>query len=68
GIYYLNSVTRRFELLDLNMKKSKAIYQPLKRIPRMGNTLSLSPDGKHLLFSQIDTHDADIMLLEEQVN
>ncbi len=68
GIYYLNSDNKRIEFLDLVSKESKMIYQPLKRIPRIGYTLSLSPDERYLLFSQIDFHDADIMMLEEQVN
>ncbi|MEO9485756.1 MAG: winged helix-turn-helix domain-containing protein [Ekhidna sp.] len=68
GVYYLNSNTKRFEIHDFTSGKSAVVYQPLKRIPRMGITLSLSPDQQHLLFAQIDVHDADIMLLEEQVN
>ena len=68
GIYYLNAATKRFELLDFHSNESRLVYQPLKRIPRMGNSLSISINKKHLLFSQIDSHDADIMLLEEQAH
>lgn len=68
GIYYLNFENKRFEVYDFASQESSVIYQPLSRIPRMGNTLSLSPNKKQLLFTQIDSHDADIMLLEEQVN
>ncbi len=68
GIYYLNAANKRFELYNLDTNESTVIYQPLKRIPRMGKSLSISANKRHLLFSQIDSHDADIMLLEEQVN
>lgn len=65
GIYYLNSETKRFEFFDFISRKSKIVYQPQRRIPRLGTTLSLSADGKKLFFSQIDTHDSDIMLLQD---
>ena len=68
SIYYLNAESRRIERFDLTSKQSQEIYQPLKRIARMGYTMSVSPNKKHLFFSQIDANDADIMLLEEQVN
>ncbi len=65
GIYHLNAKDQQFEFYDFETKQSTLIYKPLKRIPRMGITLSISPNGDRLLFSQIDRHDSDIMLLEE---
>lgn len=65
GIYYLNAKDKQFEFYDFETKRSELIYQPMKRIPRMGNTLSISANGDRMLFSQIDRHDSDIMLLEE---
>ena len=66
GIYYLNADNKRFEFFDFDSKRSGLIYQPQARIPRLGVALHLSPDRQRLMFSQIDRHDADIMLLEEQ--
>lgn len=66
GIYYLNAKSKSFEYLDLTSGQSTIIYRPQARIPRMGISLHLSSDGKQLLFTQIDHHDSDIMLLEEQ--
>lgn len=65
GIYYLNSANNRFEYFDLASDHSTFVYQPQRRIPRLGISIHLSPDSQQLLFSQIDYHDADIMLLEE---
>lgn len=65
GIYYLNIENKQFEYFDLDSNQSSLVYKPKARIPRLGITLNLSPDSKTLLFSQIDNHDSDIMLLEE---
>lgn len=65
GIYHLNAKDKQFEFYDFKTEQSTLIYTPLKRIPRLGNTLSISANGDRLLFSQIDRHDSDIMLLEE---
>lgn len=66
-IYYLNPILKRFDVYEHSTGQSRLIYQPRARIPRLGITLHLSQNQKQLLFSQIDTHDADIMLLEEQI-
>lgn len=68
GIFYYNSKDKRFEYLDFKTKNSEIIYQPQRRIPRLGITLGLFPENHTLLFSQVDEHDADIMLLEEQAD
>ena len=67
GIYYLNAQDKRFEYFDFDSSQSSFVYQPQARIPRLGITLHLSPDSQRLMFSQIDNHDSDIMLLEEQL-
>ncbi|MDW3190752.1 MAG: winged helix-turn-helix domain-containing protein [Cytophagales bacterium] len=65
GVYHLNAKDKQFEFYDFTSKESALIYKPLKRIPRLGISLSVSASGDQLLFSQIDRHDSDIMLLEE---
>ncbi len=67
GIYYLNADEKRFDFFEFDTQKTNPIYQLQKRIPRIGNTLTYDQHGQRLLFGQIDTHDADIMLLEEEV-
>ncbi len=67
GIYFLNAKDKQFEFYDFEKKDTTLIYKPLKRIPRLGITLSKLAKGDQILFSQIDRHDADIMLLEESV-
>lgn len=65
GLYYFNARNRQFELHDLKTGENTPIFKPTGRIPRMGITLSVSTDQNRLYYSQIDHHDADIMLLEE---
>ena len=64
GVYYLNARNNRFEFFDFESTESTLVYQPQARIPRLGITMSLSPDLRTLLFSQIDHNDADIMMIE----
>lgn len=66
GVYYLNAQNKQLEYFDFESGKSSFVYQPQARIPRLGVSLHFSPDSRQLLFSQIDHHDADIMLLEEE--
>ncbi len=68
GIFYYHSKNKRFEFYDFETQQTALVYQPQRRIPRIGITLSFFPGNQLLLFSQIDQNDADIMLLEEQVN
>lgn len=66
GVYYLNTQNHRFEYFNLNTRQSTVMYQPQARVPRLGISLNWSEQAQLLLFSQIDHHDADIMLLEEK--
>ncbi len=65
GIYYFNHQDKGIEYFDFDLNENTLIYPPQGRIPRLGITMHLAPDGSRLLFSQIDHHDADVMLLEE---
>ena len=65
GIYFFNGEDNTIQYYDFESQESSLVYRPQGRIPRLGITMHLAPDGDELLFSQIDHNDADIMLLEE---
>ena len=66
GVHYYNPKEKQFEFYDFVAQNATVSYKPQKRIPRLGIVLSCTPDEEVLLFSQIDEHDSDIMLLEEE--
>lgn len=68
GLFYYHIQNKRFEFYEFETEESILVYQPQRRLPRLGITLSFFPGNQLLLFSQVDANDADIMLLEEQVN
>lgn len=68
GIFYFNAKSKKIEFYDFATQQSELVYQPQRRIPRLGTTLSFFPGHQLMLFTQVDENDADIMLLEEQPN
>ena len=65
GLYFYNARNKQIEFLDFDSGDTQLVYRPLKRIARMGISLSVSEKEQTLLFSQIDENDADIMALEK---
>lgn len=66
GLYYWDAPQKQIAFYDLKQKKSKPIFQPSGRLPRLGITLHYSSQQNLLIFSQVDHRDADIMLVEER--
>ncbi len=66
GIYFIAGVgaNQEIDFLDLQTSKVRRIYRPEKpALPSLGG-LAVSPDGKWLLYSQIDEIVSDLMLVE----
>jgi hypothetical protein len=70
GIYYLEREetpprgTPKYELWFLNLKTGKQSFvAPIDKRP-YSSGLALSPDRRWFLYTQIDTSDTDIMLVE----
>ena len=65
GIYFIADVGSKqaIEFLDLPSGKIHQVYT-LEKPPAPWNGLAVSPDGKWLLFSQLDAISSDLMLVE----
>lgn len=65
GLYYWNATQKQIAYFDFKRQKSKLLFRPSGRIPRLGITLHYSPQQDLLIFTQVDHRDADIMMVEE---
>ena len=66
SIFYVNPDTKSIEFFSFATRRMKRIV-PLERLPPKGNTsggLSLSPDGRWLLYRLPGPGGADLMLVE----
>lgn len=67
GIYYIRSDGKdhfRIEFFDFAKRKSKAIARLDKLPTPWVKGFAVSPDGKYLIYSQLDQSNSDIMLVE----
>jgi Tol biopolymer transport system component len=66
GIYFLDGDPPRpgIHFLDFATGQTKRVADITGRPETWGGGLALSPDGRSLLFSQIDEIASDIMLIE----
>ena len=71
GIYFLTiadykDVTSRLEIdfFDLNTRKVRTVHVPDGKGWTYMGGLSVSPDGKWLLFAQLDERSSDLMMVE----
>ncbi len=65
GIFFLNTASRTLDYHSFD-KTDQISLTSVRRIPRMGITLSYNKVDSSLLFSQVDHSDADIMMLVKQ--
>jgi eukaryotic-like serine/threonine-protein kinase len=63
GIYFASSETV-IEFFNTATGKTSPIATSEKRLARVVPSLAVSPDGKHLLYTQIDQQGSDLMLME----
>jgi len=66
GIYFVSSETGKasINLFDLNTKQTRTIYVSDRGVPRWMGSISVSSDGRSLLFPQLDQQSSDLMLVE----
>ena len=66
GIYFMGCGKdgQHVEYLDLATHQVKVIYKPLTPPGDWLGGLSVSPDGKYLLYSQIDEQSSNLMMVE----
>jgi Tol biopolymer transport system component/DNA-binding winged helix-turn-helix (wHTH) protein len=66
GIYFWHYANQKpvIDFLDFNSKKIRHVFFPEKSRPDWLGGLSISPDGRWLLFSQVDEVSSDLMLVE----
>jgi Tol biopolymer transport system component/DNA-binding winged helix-turn-helix (wHTH) protein len=65
GIYYVTRSPTTIAYAPFGEAQPLSIHQPTKQIPYLGRALSLSADGKRLLFSLIDHSDDEVMAVEQ---
>jgi Tol biopolymer transport system component len=61
GVYYAEPRTRTIQFLDLETRKSSVLWHADKPFD-LG--MSVSPNGRHLLYSQIDNSGGNLMMME----
>ena len=66
GIYFYANPNGKPEVdfLDLRTSRVRRIYAPDKPPAQWGGGLSVSPDGKWLVYSRVDEIASDLMLVE----
>jgi Tol biopolymer transport system component/DNA-binding winged helix-turn-helix (wHTH) protein len=67
GIYfwhYTNDNRQEIDFLDLSTKKVRPVFSPEKGRANWMGGLSVSPDGRWLLYSQMDELSSDLMMVE----
>lgn len=64
GIYYLRRGPTTIAFADFDGAEPRSVYTPPKQIPFLGRALSLSADGRSLLFSMIDHSDDEVMTVD----
>lgn len=64
GIYFYNASTKAIEFFSFGTHKVTRVVKPEKRPNRNNPGFTISPDGRRILFAQIDQDIADIMLVE----
>jgi dipeptidyl aminopeptidase/acylaminoacyl peptidase len=65
GIYFVSSShSERIEFFDFQVKHSTALFSPERRLMPWVGGLSLSPNRKWLLYSQIDRVESDLQMVE----
>lgn len=66
GIYFAAEVNgkREIDFFDLNARSSRTIHVLDGPPPGWMGGLPVSPDGRYLLFTQLDSLSSDLMLIE----
>ena len=65
GIYHVTRSPQTIAFSAFGGDSPVTIHEPDKTIPYLGRALSLSADGKRLLFSLIDHSDDEVMVVEQ---
>jgi hypothetical protein len=65
GIYYVTRSPMTIAYSPFGEAPPITIHEPTKTIPYLGRALSLSADGKRMLFSLIDHSDDEVMAVEQ---
>ncbi len=65
GIYHVTRSPLTIAYSPFGEAPTITIHEPAKTIPYLGRALSLSADGKRLLFSLIDHSDDEVMAVEQ---
>ena len=60
GIYFFNEHTETIDFFSFATRRIRQIAKPEKR----GGPLAVSPDGRSILFSQVDVDTSHIMMVE----
>ncbi len=61
GIYYLRRGPTTIGFANFDSTPTQVVFEPSKQMPYLSRDVSLSPDGRSLLFSMIDHSDDEVM-------
>ncbi len=61
GIYFVGRRPTSIRYVRFDRSEPQVVFEPPKQMPYLSRDLSLSPDGRSLLFSMIDHSDDEVM-------
>ena len=64
GVYFIDRDSRTIRFFNFNTRKVQEIARLEKPPWPFGNTPAVSPDGRYILYTQMDQQESDIMLVE----
>jgi Tol biopolymer transport system component len=64
GIYFVDLYSSKVSFLDFKTGSTSFVFAPTRPIMVWGPNIAVSPDGRSLLYVQVDRRDSDIMLVE----
>jgi hypothetical protein len=66
GIYFLSRENGKatIKLYDTRTQKISPVFSPEKSLPGWIGAMPVSPDGKWMLFPQVDGHSSNLMMVE----
>ena len=64
GIYFVRRAPTTIQFVRFDDRTTHEIFAPPRQVPYFGRSLSLSADGRSLLFSMIDHSDDEVMRVD----
>jgi Tol biopolymer transport system component len=64
GLFFVTRGPLTVSFYDFAARRTDVLYRPPRRVPLLDPSLAVSPDGRWLLFGQVDHSESDVMYAE----